>query len=158
MVRFKYLIMNISKEISNSVKILEKLETHSGLNPNPSASNSPRNLALISDLCPIAKCSWECLSQVWQCSRATGDSLQKWLICFCVITATGISRNVRIIRPHHALELCLEYTYRYIDVMFLTTPHILLTMYEVYVGPKLPALFSVSTNKSGTPRCSVVTT
>jgi len=57
MVSFKYLIKNISKEIGNSVKILEKLETHSGLNQHPSASNSARNLAVISDLCPIATCS-----------------------------------------------------------------------------------------------------
>jgi hypothetical protein len=57
MVSFKHLITNISKEIGNSVKILDKLETHSGLNPHPSASNSACNLALISDLCPIATCS-----------------------------------------------------------------------------------------------------
>jgi len=123
---FRHLITNISKEIGTSVKILEKLETHSGLNPYPTARNSAHNPVLISDLCPIAKCSWEYLPQVWQSSRAAGDSLQKWLICFCVVTATGLSRNVRIIRSHHALELCLQYTYRYIDVMFLTTPHIFL--------------------------------
>ena len=57
MVSFKHLITNISKEIGNSVKILEKLETYSGLNSHPSTTNSPRYQALISDLCPIAKCS-----------------------------------------------------------------------------------------------------
>ena len=157
MISFKYLIKNISKEIDSSVKILEKLETHSGLNQHPSASNGVCNLALISDLCSIAMRSWEYLSQVWQCSRATGDSLQKSLICFCLIIATGLIRNVRIFRCHHALELCLEYAYRYIDVMFLTPTHILLTIYVVYIAPKLPDLFSVSTSKSETPRCSVVT-
>jgi hypothetical protein len=153
----KHLITNISQEIGNSDKILEKLEIHSGLSTHSSASSSPRNLSLTSDLCPTAKCSWEYLSQIRQCSRATGYSLQKLLICCCVVIATGLSRNVRIIRSHHALELCLEYMYRYIDIMFLMTPHILLTTYEVYVAPKIPALFSVSTNKRETPRCSVVT-
>ena len=57
MVSFKHLITNISKEIVNSVKILEKLYTQSGLNPHPPASNSACNPALISDLCTIATCS-----------------------------------------------------------------------------------------------------
>ena len=57
MVSFKYLIKDNSKEISNSVKMLEKLETHSGLKQHPSASNSARNLELISDPCPIATCT-----------------------------------------------------------------------------------------------------
>jgi hypothetical protein len=158
LISFKHLFTNILKEIGNSVKILDKLETHSGSNQHPSASNSARYLALISDMCPTDTCPWEYLSEVWQCGRATGDSLQYWLMCFCLVIATDLNRNVRNFHSHHALELFLQYTYRYIEAMFLTKPHILLTMYEIYITTKQPALFSVSTNKSKMPSCSVVST